>query len=815
MKPCEFVKLSYSEDDAKNLPISIQFAQTQISKSSSVTDIEGSVGNGALPYFIEIYGVRSGANISSCPANIKKLYDLFNDYKRPGITRAYLSSLFYVFKLSDYGSQALSPEFTDFTISCYNKDGAKINHTYTALIRELNSRDAYVLIDKTGITINKGDMLTVRISYKINNNNKKLLKLKKSDTKYNCFYYDPEETDDFHELSILASADSYCFYKKSGETFYPLLNSFVFSLVKQENKSYIKTAPQTGHMIKNNEALPTTEGGIVIADNITDVSKIHISDDGALILDTLYDDINSDMIKEDNVNIVIDSNPVNNNVKMILEPDTVSDYFRQLYNSRKSGSVEKVSTPSMRDRYIIEFYPQVDINIISGEEVYLGTRMLEDDVFFYDSVTFNKTLNDVSCKNTDVEVDGVTKTQHSDEISTNTAYRFNSMDQFEVYEFDSKSSPFGKKIPVEHDDLYDGDNKSKLFKTDYSVSDGVYYEIVPRFDNQMFASITCKKPDSGTIRDMINYNHIYNYTKANNIYAFRDGYLYSGGVCSFGDKFSTIGGAVIEICLHIPYEKETDINYKYTTTEDYSEYCYNNKHIFRDGYYINKYDIGLNISSDDISSDGHVYIHPSTEPVAFRDNEPVVRYDSDKFYITKNSNTDQNHDVCFNSLKTNAINCHTDHNNNITNVFNDDKFKLLYNFEKNYRDSIVNNAEDSDYVIDKQILETINGKEYIISDNIVSIIIPSAMLPMYVYKYDTNNNKDILIDVIYPDVNDITKNTSTKGNNVIYIPFYRDVEDTDADTRLRFLDKDGIDKTVELRLQLRLGDTYWNKILEE
>lgn len=805
MKPCVFERIAYDVGHTNDLPISIHFAQRQ---SSSVDDIEGSVGDGALPYFIDIYGRD---DINTCPNGIKTLHNLFKDYKRPGITKKYLNELFYVFKLKkDYGSQALSPQYIDFTIACYGDKGHKINHCYTALLRELNSKDAYVLIDRQIDKYEKEDIvknITVRISFKINNSNKKAIQLTKHDNKYNCYYYDPSESDALHELSILANASSYCLYK--GNT--ALMNSFTFSIVKVENKSSVLTSPQTGSMLGETlDDFSKGTGGVQILKSYdNNCAKIYTSESGSKILDILYDNVAVNDFEDgptDN-SISIDASLS----KMILEPESIQDYFRQVYNARRNDRPTDVaSTPTMEDKYIIEFYPGVDIG--SDDVLYLGTRLLEDDVFFYSDDKINGKIASFTCKTDDKA--------HSDTSEdSGERYRFNSMDQFEVYSFSNKSAPFGEKIAVEANELYDIDSKKSLLFNN-TVGLDKTYEIVPRFDNMMFASISFKGADFTEITgyDILDYVGIYNNRSISELgaaYVFYKNLLYRRDVslkkrfANKSNEFSPEGN--IELCVHVPYDISNE-NDKYThldkeiTLPDFDNYC--NKNIFRDGVEVNIHDLGLNISADITSTDSNVYIYSSDEKVLYSE-DIVFSEDDDGLRIHKYGNI-CNNDVGFNGLYNNIKKTRDDIKNSI--LYNTEN--AVYMFEEKYLSSFKESINLLTY-------ETYGSHDMPLS-NVASIKINVNNLPLYVYSgvYSGDNKLvDVLMNeesmcgkLIIPDT------AEGEDEYAYYIPFYykTDTEggEGDIDT-VCFLDKDGTNVTSGLeynKYDSEEKSEFWTKI---
>ena len=756
MKACEFESLSSQSFDAlkQMLPLSINLAQSQISRKDSLNDIVGDIGDGALPYYVDIY-YNSGVVDNNAPNNIKILNKLFVDYKRPGITLKYLCELFYVYKLSkDYGAQALSPEYVDFAVSCYNNEGCKINHKYVVVLRELRSREAYILISKD-ITLEEN--ITVRVSYKINNNNPKSIPLTYDSVK-GCYYYDPDDNNYIHELSVLANADAYCFYisKKndpSKDVKY-LPNSFTFNIVKIIDSSTVITAPQTGNRLNKNAYVKSEDMYNVALDKNPDddennddkTSKVYLTENGSSVIEMIFPDINDDggYIKESNVKIPQASSTATPTAKLMFNANDISliaDYFRQLYDTKKEERnndqlTNRFSTPNTADKYRIEFYPLIDI--AADDTVYLGTRYLEENAFFYDpDPEYNKINAKLSLFNCDFESTAGSESSHKDDSVETSLYRFNSMDQFEVYKFEDKNDPFGIKIPVESDELYDENNKPKLFDN-VSLGDGVIYEIVPRYDNQMFASISFKWEDTAykylTYKNLFNNRGVFNHHSAaenETIYLFYKGLLYrypislknyDQTILTKDNEFSN--DQILEFCLHIPYEygDYDEDYYKYTLERDIyeklNEYC--DKNIFRDGYYVNKHDIGLNVSNDISSTDdNNIYIYEKNIPVCHINgypekvkSEPVVDIAGNIYHITSSNNT-THYDSIYSNIteKTKIVN--TNASNIICNTSTLEKYGILGTFEEEYIDVLQNNIENTlisfiDYIPKNETEDDVN-----------------------------------------------------------------------------------------------------------
>jgi hypothetical protein len=340
----------------------------------------------------------------------------------------------------DYGAQALSPEYVDFAVSCYNNEGCKINHKYVVVLRELRSREAYILISKN-ITLEEN--ITVRVSYKINNNNPKAIPLT-YDSVNGCYYYDPDDNNDIHELSVLANADAYCFYistkdDPSKDVKY-LPNSFTFNIVKVVDSSTVITAPQTGNRLNKNAYVKNEDIYNVAVDKNTNddenndntASKVYLTENGSSVIEMIFPDINDDggYIKKADVTI----SQASSTAKLMFNANDISliaDYFRQLYDTKKEErtssdqKANRFSTPNTSDKYRIEFYPLINIDV--NDDVYLGTRYLEENAFFYNpDPEFNKLNAKLSLFNCDfTEPTSSSESNHKDETTDTNFYRFN------------------------------------------------------------------------------------------------------------------------------------------------------------------------------------------------------------------------------------------------------------------------------------------------------------------------------------------------------------------------------------------------------
>ena len=538
-----FNTVSKSVEVESSLPVSINLAQRNV-VSSTATDIYGEQANGVLTYHVDIN--------EDCIGNFTTLKKLCTDYLRPGIRRSMLFNLFYVYEIPDYGAQALTPNYIDFAIACYTDSGLKINHNRVGMLRSYTTNKAYILIDKQ---IHKNDTdlnldtIICRVAYKLKNTNNYIFELEKKGDKY---VYD--FGNNVAEISLLSdNKHNYCFYIDNGNgEITPIINSFKFNLVNIDNKTYdtygILTEPQSGTMLdyvvdENNTSLSkitfydsdSVEDAGEENTTIGDVSNFIIEDTDTfkVLLPTTKDYIKN----KDSYGDLTFENGIDFEIKEFVIPD----YFRQLFDDgKKSDDIDY--SPDTFDRYMIEIDPMIDIP--DRAKLYLGTRLLADEAFFDSSGKLNKGIPVLTFSQS-----FATKYDYDYADNTKTTYLYNSMADFEVYKFDNKESGTGIKIAVEDDELYKENKESKLFAGE-TIS-GCEYEIVPRYDNDLFYSYIT----SGSYKkeDCLKSIKPYGYRDESDNKIYSEYMFTEGCLRTYIPKDSDLTKGA-ELCFHIDYD---------------------------------------------------------------------------------------------------------------------------------------------------------------------------------------------------------------------------------------------------------------------
>jgi hypothetical protein len=120
-----------------------------------------------LPIFVRLYAPRIGDFLEykegSVPFFIRmfytggsSLYESFEDFydaiftQRRKLDRSFILSNFWVYNVSDYGSQSLSPGLSDFLPLCFDSNGLKIPQYRTAILKNYTSKETFILIPKEG-----------------------------------------------------------------------------------------------------------------------------------------------------------------------------------------------------------------------------------------------------------------------------------------------------------------------------------------------------------------------------------------------------------------------------------------------------------------------------------------------------------------------------------------------------------------------------------------------------------------------------------------------------------------------------------------
>jgi hypothetical protein len=100
--------------------------------------------DGAVPFFLKTYEFPNNEFITQVNSN-------FIENRR--VSRDFLFNNFYVYRITNFGNQALSPFFEDFFPLPFNQLGYKIAQRDVMIIKNYTSKEAFILVPKTRVTL--------------------------------------------------------------------------------------------------------------------------------------------------------------------------------------------------------------------------------------------------------------------------------------------------------------------------------------------------------------------------------------------------------------------------------------------------------------------------------------------------------------------------------------------------------------------------------------------------------------------------------------------------------------------------------------
>jgi hypothetical protein len=100
--------------------------------------------DGAVPFFLKTYDFFNNEFIEN-------INDNFVENRR--VSRDFLFSNFYIYKITNFGNQSLSPFFEDLFPLCFNQLGYKIAQRDVMSIKNYTSKEGFILIPKTRVTL--------------------------------------------------------------------------------------------------------------------------------------------------------------------------------------------------------------------------------------------------------------------------------------------------------------------------------------------------------------------------------------------------------------------------------------------------------------------------------------------------------------------------------------------------------------------------------------------------------------------------------------------------------------------------------------
>jgi hypothetical protein len=107
--------------------------------------------DGAIPFFINFFGPDN--------PDILKIREVKETGRR--ISKGHLFEKFFVYKISDLGSQSLSPTFDDIFVYIYDSEGRKIPQKDIIIVRSYTQKEAFIMFPKEliGQTNNKASVI--------------------------------------------------------------------------------------------------------------------------------------------------------------------------------------------------------------------------------------------------------------------------------------------------------------------------------------------------------------------------------------------------------------------------------------------------------------------------------------------------------------------------------------------------------------------------------------------------------------------------------------------------------------------------------
>jgi hypothetical protein len=119
--------------------------------ANSVTGDLLKISEGAVSFFVNFFNEASvpGSNVENEPESITFRYvkTVLEERKRR-LSKEFILENFWVYNITDYGHQSLSPGFDDFIAIIYDINGYKIPQRFTAYIRNYTTKELFILIRK-------------------------------------------------------------------------------------------------------------------------------------------------------------------------------------------------------------------------------------------------------------------------------------------------------------------------------------------------------------------------------------------------------------------------------------------------------------------------------------------------------------------------------------------------------------------------------------------------------------------------------------------------------------------------------------------
>jgi hypothetical protein len=119
--------------------------------ANSVTGDLLKISEEAVPFFVNFFNETSSSesNVENETGSVSFRYvkTVLEERKRR-LSKEFIIENFWVYNITDYGHQSLSPGFDDFIAVCYDASGYKIPQRFTAYIKNYTTKEAFLLVKK-------------------------------------------------------------------------------------------------------------------------------------------------------------------------------------------------------------------------------------------------------------------------------------------------------------------------------------------------------------------------------------------------------------------------------------------------------------------------------------------------------------------------------------------------------------------------------------------------------------------------------------------------------------------------------------------
>jgi hypothetical protein len=350
--------------------------------------------DGVIPFFIKFFSLNANGAYSENdflkPA-FEDIRTLFLVGKRR-LSSEYLHDRFWIYKISDYGNQSLSPGLADFIPVCYNwttgsNKGKKIPQNRIAYIKDFNTKQTYLLLNKEETV---APTLSIVINYKTMTDKKEAptKKLVATKNQFNQFVFNAKtaKVDNIENLALYVLKDG-SYYELQNSNYvmniqkvsdFPQSNTFV-----SEQGSYFKSQLDGANFQKEIHDIEITMNA-----DLKDVNEIYLFEKdeyvdhyyttyGNLKLKQFEKTSDIDVYANDNSGFLIKLIPGHDyyvsNKSLVVKPAngteaSNSEIFEVLVNIRRENHISIPFTTStttfrinkaMHDRYLPDWKAKV------------------------------------------------------------------------------------------------------------------------------------------------------------------------------------------------------------------------------------------------------------------------------------------------------------------------------------------------------------------------------------------------------------------------------------------------------------------------